>query len=105
VIVLSGFGLVRLVSTPLRIAPHSGLFIDPLWIAGLWVVAGIALRGRIGSADQASDWLTETAQPLLRSLLLMAIVWAVFPLASTLPIDRDLLTFFACVAATSVVVI
>jgi hypothetical protein len=54
-IVLSGWGLLRLLSEPLR-KPAEGLFVDVELVAVLWVVAGIWLRSRIGSVAAAREW-------------------------------------------------
>ena len=42
------------------------------------------LRRRIGTADAATEWFTERTEPLLRALLLMLVVWLLFPLVAQL---------------------
>lgn len=79
-IVLCGFGLVRLLSLPLRRELGVEPFVDPAWIAAAWIVAGVMLRNRIGSAENAREWFTERTQPLLRALVVMLLVWLFFPL-------------------------
>lgn len=97
-LVLAGFGLVRLLSEPLRV-PASGLAFGTHWVALAWVAAGVALRRRLGSADAASDWSGPRTRELLRALLLTATVWALFPLAARVLADPGRAFPAACAAA------
>lgn len=83
-IVLSGFGVIRLLSLPLRSASVAEPFVDPAWVAVAWIVAGVLLRRRIGTAETAREWFPERTEPLLRSLALMLVVWLLFPLGGNL---------------------
>lgn len=88
-IVLCGFGAIRLLSLPLRRDPIVAPFVDPAWVALAWVGAGVLLRNRIGSAENAREWFTERSEPLLRTLALVLGVWLVFPVASLLLGDPE----------------
>lgn len=79
-LVLSGIGLVRLLSEPLR-QPSGDLFLAVEWIALSWVAAGISLRNRLSPADATPDWDLSQHAPLLRALAVMLAVWLFPPIA------------------------
>jgi membrane protease YdiL (CAAX protease family) len=103
-IVLSGFGAIRLLSLPLRATPAVEPFIDPAWIALAWIAAGVLLRHRIGSAESAREWFTERTEPLLRALILMLVVWLLFPLGAELFADPSRALLVASLAALALMV-
>ena len=102
-IVLSGFGAIRLLSLPLRSVPVVEPFVDPAWVAVAWVVAGFALHHRIGSAETAREWFTERTEPLLRALILMLVVWLLFPLGAELFGDPSQALLVGSLAALALV--
>jgi membrane protease YdiL (CAAX protease family) len=103
-IVLCGFGAIRLLSLPLRGNVAVDWFVEPAWIAAAWIGAGVLLRNRIGSAADAREWLTERTEPLLRTLILMLVVWLLFPLAAELFADATTALLAGALAAVALVV-
>ena len=59
-VVLSGLGLIRLLSTPLRTPLHPEPTIDPAWFAGLWVAAGLLVATVDGNRAGARNEVRES---------------------------------------------
>ncbi|MGH0031522.1 MAG: CPBP family intramembrane glutamic endopeptidase [Myxococcota bacterium] len=83
-LVLGGLGAIRLASAPLRLDPLPAPFVDPAWIAGGWLVAGVLLRERIGSVVDVRPSSDPRHAALLRALALVFAVGGVLALAGSL---------------------
>jgi membrane protease YdiL (CAAX protease family) len=104
VVVLSGFGAIRLLVLPLRIPLDPSPITNPAWLALCWIAAGVALDRRLGSSETAREWITEHTQPLIRAVALMLSVWLVFPLVGRVVASADSAFIAASLLATGLVV-